>query len=133
MFKIRFLDSSFFLSSSIFLTVKVFQSEKECRNHPKFYLYLLSVVSAESDFVFTSTSTKLCQTTHNSFLLQASGVKVDAGCKKAYDELHQKHQHSYIIFRISDDDTTIIVDKIGNKNAPYSEFVEVTYIFCKSL
>uniref|UniRef100_A0A1I8EUG7 ADF-H domain-containing protein n=1 Tax=Wuchereria bancrofti TaxID=6293 RepID=A0A1I8EUG7_WUCBA len=55
---------------------------------------------------------------------QASGVKVDASCKKAYDELHQKHQHSYIIFRISDDDTTIIVDKIGNKNAPYSEFVE---------
>ncbi|CAG9534289.1 unnamed protein product [Cercopithifilaria johnstoni] len=57
-------------------------------------------------------------------LRPASGVKVDAGCKKAYDELHQKHQHSYIIFRISDDDTTIIVDKIGNKNAPYSEFVE---------
>ncbi|MCP9259832.1 Protein CBR-UNC-60 [Dirofilaria immitis] len=55
---------------------------------------------------------------------QASGVKVDASCKKAYDELHQKHQHSYIIFRISDDDTTIIVDKIGSKNAPYSEFVE---------
>lgn len=65
------------------------------------------------------------------FFLQASGVKVDASCKKAYDELHQKHQHSYIIFRISDDDTTIIVDKIGNKNAPYSEFVEVSCIFYK--
>ncbi|TKR69906.1 hypothetical protein L596_021997 [Steinernema carpocapsae] len=54
----------------------------------------------------------------------ASGVKIDAGCKTAYDELHNKHLHSYIIFRISDDDTTIIVDKKGDKGAPYSEFVE---------
>ncbi|VDN04623.1 unnamed protein product [Thelazia callipaeda] len=57
-------------------------------------------------------------------LTEKYSVKVDASCKKAYDELHQKHQHSYIIFRISDDDTTIIVDKVGGKNAPYSEFVE---------
>ncbi|VDN60789.1 unnamed protein product [Dracunculus medinensis] len=55
---------------------------------------------------------------------QASGVKIDASCKKAYDDLHNKHLHSYIIFRISDDDTTIIVDKIGDKGAPYSAFVE---------
>ncbi|KAK0408337.1 hypothetical protein QR680_003894 [Steinernema hermaphroditum] len=54
----------------------------------------------------------------------ASGVKVDASCKTAYDALHNKHMHSYIIFRISDDDTTIIVEKMGEKGAPYSEFVE---------
>ncbi|KAK0408338.1 hypothetical protein QR680_003894 [Steinernema hermaphroditum] len=55
---------------------------------------------------------------------KASGVKVDASCKTAYDALHNKHMHSYIIFRISDDDTTIIVEKMGEKGAPYSEFVE---------
>ncbi|KAI1711466.1 cofilin/tropomyosin-type actin-binding protein [Ditylenchus destructor] len=54
----------------------------------------------------------------------ASGVKVSAECKSAYDDLHQKHLNAYIIFRISDDDTTIIVEKKGGKGAPYSEFVE---------
>jgi|UniRef100_A0AC35FQT2 cofilin len=54
----------------------------------------------------------------------ASGVKIDAACKQAYDDLHNKHLHSYLIFRISDDDTTIIVEKKGDKGAPYSEFVD---------
>lgn len=31
---------------------------------------------------------------------QASGVKIDASCKNAYDMLHNKHQHSYIIFKV---------------------------------
>lgn len=53
---------------------------------------------------------------------------MDAGCKQAYDDLHNKHLHSYLIFRISDDDTTIIVEKKGDKNAPYGEFVEVAVI-----
>ena len=51
-------------------------------------------------------------------------MKVDAACKQAYDDLHNKHQHAYIVFRISDDDTTIIVEKKGDKGAPYSEFVD---------
>ncbi|KAI3415565.1 Actin-depolymerizing factor 2, isoform c [Globodera pallida] len=54
----------------------------------------------------------------------ASGVKVDGACKQAYDEMHNKHFYSFLIFRISDDDTMIIVEKKGEKNAPYSEFVE---------
>ncbi|CAP26862.2 Protein CBR-UNC-60 [Caenorhabditis briggsae] len=55
---------------------------------------------------------------------QASGVKVDPSCKNAYDLLHNKHQHSYIIFKIDKNDTAIVVEKVGDKNAPYSEFVE---------
>ncbi|CEF69569.1 Actin-depolymerising factor homology domain-containing protein [Strongyloides ratti] len=54
----------------------------------------------------------------------ASGVKVDSAVKTVYDELHNKHMHSYIIFRISDDDTTIIVEKKGDKGAPYSDFLD---------
>lgn len=54
----------------------------------------------------------------------ASGVKVDPGCKQAYDDMHQKHAHSFIIFRISDDDTTIIVEKKGDKGSPYADFVK---------
>ncbi|GMS78334.1 hypothetical protein PENTCL1PPCAC_509, partial [Pristionchus entomophagus] len=55
---------------------------------------------------------------------QASGVKIDANCKNVYELLHSKHAHAYIIFKISDDDTTIIVDKVGEKGSPYAEFVE---------
>lgn len=51
-------------------------------------------------------------------------MKVAPECKTAYDELHNKHLHSYIIFRISSDDTSIVVDKKGDKGAPYTEFVE---------
>ena len=51
---------------------------------------------------------------------------MDGGCKNAYDELHSKHLHAYLIFRISEDKTTIIVEKTGAKNAPYSEFVSVS-------
>ena len=54
----------------------------------------------------------------------ASGVKIDASCKNAYDLLHNKHQHSYIIFKIDKGDTCIVVEKVGEKNAPYSDFVE---------
>ncbi|KAH7721563.1 uncoordinated protein 60 [Aphelenchoides avenae] len=54
----------------------------------------------------------------------ASGVKVDPTVKQAYDDLHNKHLHSYLIFRISDDDTTIIVESKGEKGAPYGDFVE---------
>uniref|UniRef100_A0A915I3K9 ADF-H domain-containing protein n=1 Tax=Romanomermis culicivorax TaxID=13658 RepID=A0A915I3K9_ROMCU len=38
--------------------------------------------------------------------------------------MHQKKMYSYLIFRISDDDTTIIVEKKGAKTAPYNEFVD---------
>ncbi|ETN68631.1 Cofilin/tropomyosin-type actin-binding protein [Necator americanus] len=56
--------------------------------------------------------------------LPASGVKVDPSCKNAYDLLHNKHQHSFIIFKIDKNDTAIVVEKVGDKGAPYSEFVE---------
>ncbi|RCN39114.1 Cofilin/tropomyosin-type actin-binding protein [Ancylostoma caninum] len=55
---------------------------------------------------------------------RASGVKIDPSCKNAYDLLHNKHQHSYIIFKIDKNDTAIVVEKVGDKGAPYSEFVE---------
>lgn len=53
-------------------------------------------------------------------------MKIDAQCKKDYDDMHQRKAYSYLIFRISDDDTTIVVEKKGDKGAPYSEFVEVS-------
>jgi len=39
--------------------------------------------------------------------------------------MHQKKLYSYLIFRVSDDDTTIIVETKGKKGSPYTEFVDV--------
>ncbi|CAI4225164.1 unnamed protein product [Auanema sp. JU1783] len=54
----------------------------------------------------------------------ASGVKIDASCKTAYDALHNKHQHSFIIFKIGKNDTCIEVEKVGEKGGSYGDFVE---------
>ncbi|KRY01034.1 Actin-depolymerizing factor 2, isoform c, partial [Trichinella pseudospiralis] len=54
--------------------------------------------------------------------LLASGVKIDPQCKKDYDDMHSRKMYSYLIFRISDDDTTIIVEKKGLRGASYKEF-----------
>ncbi|KRZ53302.1 Actin-depolymerizing factor 2, isoform c, partial [Trichinella nativa] len=56
------------------------------------------------------------------FFVLASGVKIDPQCKKDYDDMHSRKMYSYLIFRISDDDTTIIVEKKGLKGASYKEF-----------
>ncbi len=57
---------------------------------------------------------------------QSSGVKIDPQCKKDYDDLHDRKVYRYLIFRISEDDTTIIVEKKAPNSAQYSEFVEVS-------
>ncbi|KRY87076.1 Actin-depolymerizing factor 2, isoform c, partial [Trichinella pseudospiralis] len=56
------------------------------------------------------------------FIVLASGVKIDPQCKKDYDDMHSRKMYSYLIFRISDDDTTIIVEKKGLRGASYKEF-----------
>ncbi|KFD72848.1 hypothetical protein M514_00003 [Trichuris suis] len=55
-------------------------------------------------------------------IVDASGVKIDPQCKKDYDDMHSRKMYSYLIFRISDDDTTIIVEKKGQRGASYKEF-----------
>lgn len=70
---------------------------------------------------------------YKSVKFQASGVRIDPQCKKDYDDMHQRKMYSYLIFRISDDDTTIIVEKKGQKGSPYSEFVEVRFFSLKFL
>uniref|UniRef100_A0A5S6PZ01 ADF-H domain-containing protein n=1 Tax=Trichuris muris TaxID=70415 RepID=A0A5S6PZ01_TRIMR len=57
-----------------------------------------------------------------SVIFKASGVKIDPQCKKDYDDMHSRKMYSYLIFRISDDDTTIIVEKKGQRGASYKEF-----------
>uniref|UniRef100_A0A183IWD0 ADF-H domain-containing protein n=1 Tax=Soboliphyme baturini TaxID=241478 RepID=A0A183IWD0_9BILA len=50
---------------------------------------------------------------------------IDPQCKKDYDDMHSRKMYSYLIFRISDDDTTVIVEKKGPKGSSYKDFVDV--------
>ena len=47
--------------------------------------------------------------------LQASGVQVASECKEKFEEMKLKHQHKYVIFKLSDDLKNIVVDCTGNK------------------
>jgi hypothetical protein len=60
--------------------------------------------------------------------VQASGVKINPECKKDYDDMHNRKMYAYIVFRISEDDTTIIVEKKAKKGTPYKEFVDVSLL-----
>ena len=49
------------------------------------------------------------------FFAQASGVKVHEDCKTEFDNMKLKHAYKYVIFRLSDDLKSIIVDSCGDK------------------
>jgi len=54
----------------------------------------------------------------------SSGVSLDDCCITEFENLKMKHIHGYIIFKLSNDFKTIVVDCIGEKGASYDEFKE---------
>jgi len=50
-----------------------------------------------------------------------SGVEVDSRCKVIFDEVQLKKKHRYVTFKI--DSGKIVVDKIGEREAKYSDFL----------
>lgn len=53
----------------------------------------------------------------------ASGVKVHEDCKTEFDNMKLKHAYKYVIFRLSDDLKSIIVDSCGDKCQTYEQFI----------
>ena len=53
----------------------------------------------------------------------ASGVGIDDTAISTFNELKLGHTYRYIIFRVSDDNTKIIVDKTGAPTTSFAEFV----------
>ena len=53
----------------------------------------------------------------------ASGVGIDDTAISTFNELKLGHTYRYIIFRVSDDNTKIIVDKTGAPTTCFAEFV----------
>lgn len=44
---------------------------------------------------------------------QASGVAVDDECLKVYEEIKLRRKYKYVVYRMNDNDTKIIVDFLG--------------------
>jgi len=54
----------------------------------------------------------------------ASGVNIHDNCKTYFVDMKMNKAYQYIIFALSADQKQIIVEKTGEKGAPYEEFLE---------
>jgi cofilin len=52
----------------------------------------------------------------------ASGVGVDDEVVQKFNDLKLKHSHQYLVYKMSDDFKSIVVEKCGASGAPYNEF-----------
>ena len=57
----------------------------------------------------------------------ASGVKVDEVVKLKYDDIKKKKSYRYLVFFIKDE-KIITVEKVGDRNADYKQFLEDLWI-----
>merc|ERR1712037_263320 len=57
----------------------------------------------------------------------ASGVKVDEVVKMGYDDIKKKKSYRYLVFYIKDE-KMIQVEKVGDRNADYQEFLQDLYV-----
>jgi len=52
----------------------------------------------------------------------SSGVGVDDACQAIYNELKMSHSKRYVIFKLNDDLSKIVVDCEGGKSETYDDF-----------
>ncbi|ESO90185.1 hypothetical protein LOTGIDRAFT_164500 [Lottia gigantea] len=53
----------------------------------------------------------------------SSGVGVDDQCIQAFMEIKMHHRYLYIIYKVSDDLKSIVIDEIGGRDRNYADFV----------
>ena len=46
-----------------------------------------------------------------------SGIKLDPLCIEEFNNMKLKHKYRYIIFKLSDDHKSIVIDKLGAKGS----------------
>lgn len=54
--------------------------------------------------------------------MSVSGVTIEDECVKCFNDMKIRHDKRYIIYRISDDQTKICIEKVGEKNETYEDF-----------
>jgi cofilin len=54
--------------------------------------------------------------------MSVSGVTIDDECLKCFNTMKIRHDKRYIIFKITDDQKQICIEKTGEKSATYNDF-----------
>nr|7SOG_A Chain A, Actophorin [Acanthamoeba castellanii]7SOG_B Chain B, Actophorin [Acanthamoeba castellanii] len=51
------------------------------------------------------------------------GIAVSDDCVQKFNELKLGKKHRYVIFKLNDDNTEVVVEKVGGPNATYEDFL----------
>jgi len=54
----------------------------------------------------------------------ATGVQVDSNCIAEFNEFKMSNKHRYLLFKVSDDKKSIILEKKGDISSNYQDFVK---------
>jgi cofilin len=54
--------------------------------------------------------------------MSVSGVTIEDNCITSFNDMKLRHDKRYIIYRISEDQSKIIIEEIGEKSKTYAEF-----------
>lgn len=54
--------------------------------------------------------------------MSVSGVTIEDDCVKSFNDMKLRHDKRYIIYKITDDQTKICIEKIGDKSETYADF-----------
>ena len=57
--------------------------------------------------------------------MMQTGITVDDQCVQTYTELRMKRLHRFLIMKVNDDNTKIIIDHVGAREASFADFKEL--------
>lgn len=57
--------------------------------------------------------------------MMQTGISVDDACGSEFTALRMKRAHRFIIMKVNDEKSKIIVEHLGNREATFSEFKEL--------
>lgn len=53
-----------------------------------------------------------------------SGIAINDDVRETFQQMRMRRKHRYIVFKASEDQTTIEVEKIGERNETWEQFKE---------
>ena len=53
-----------------------------------------------------------------------TGLQISDDIIQEFNNLRMRRQHRYLIFRVSDDNNSVIIDQVGDREATFDQFKE---------
>ena len=57
--------------------------------------------------------------------MMSSGITVHDDCISEFTALRMKRAHRYLIYKVTDDKTQIVIDQVGARESTFAEFKEL--------